>query len=70
MTSLRATERLELIHLDIYGPINPASNPSLLQMILVEKNGYISCKTSQLHFDIFRRFKVLVNKDSSCQIQS
>ncbi|CAJ2668206.1 unnamed protein product [Trifolium pratense] len=70
----RATERLQLIHSDICGPINPTSNGGSRYFItftddfsrktwtypLIEKSSALST---------FKKFKAIVEKESSCQIE-
>jgi hypothetical protein len=50
----RACQKLELVHSDICGPINPKSNGGnkyfiTFTMILLERHGHISCKISLVH---------------------
>lgn len=69
----RASRRLEWIHADICGPINPSSNGSKRYFItfiddfsrktwiyfLVEKSSAL---------DIFKKFKVMTEKEAGCEI--
>ncbi|GAU45313.1 hypothetical protein TSUD_300420 [Trifolium subterraneum] len=74
LANWRASQKLELIHSDICGPINPKSNGGNKYFItftddfsrktwtyfLLEKSGA---------FDVFKRFKALVEKESGCVIK-
>jgi len=74
MESWRATKKLELIDSDICGPINPTSNAGSRYFITFiddysRKTWIYLLQDKSSAFDIFRRFKALVEKESNCQIQ-
>jgi hypothetical protein len=71
----RASEKLELVHSDICGPINPTSNGGNRYFITFTDD--FSRKTwtypiieKSSAFEIFKKFKALVEKESNCQIQA
>ena len=70
----RATEKLQLVHSDICGPINPTSNGGSRYFITFTDDFSRKTWTYPLieksnAFDMFRKFKALVEKESKCQIQ-
>ena len=65
-SSSRAKKQLELIHADVCGPIKQTS---------LGKNKYFLnpkyfLKQKSEAFDVFKKFKVVVEKDSSLQIKA
>jgi transposase InsO family protein len=71
----RASEKLELVHSDICGPINHTSNGGNRYFITFTDD--FSRKTwtypiieKSSAFEIFKKFKALVEKESNCQIQA
>ncbi|CAJ2659262.1 unnamed protein product [Trifolium pratense] len=70
----RANERLELVHSDICGPINPTSNGGNRYFITFtddfsRKTWIYFLKEKSSALDTFKTFKVLVEKESGCAIQ-
>ncbi|KAK2412918.1 hypothetical protein QL285_048063 [Trifolium repens] len=70
----RATEKLQLIHSDICGPINPSSNGGRRYFITFtddfsRKTWVYIMKEKSEAFDIFKNFKALVENESRCKIQ-
>jgi hypothetical protein len=73
-TSWRAATKLELIHSDICGPINPSSNGGNRYFItftddLTRKTWTYPLKDKASAFECFKRFKALVEKESNCAPQ-
>ncbi|MCI09010.1 ubiquitin carboxyl-terminal hydrolase [Trifolium medium] len=73
-SSWRASIKLELIHSDICGPINPSSNGGCRYFITFTDDYSIKTWTYPLKvkssaFEVFKRFKALVEKESSHQIK-
>ncbi|GAU26636.1 hypothetical protein TSUD_102440 [Trifolium subterraneum] len=73
-TSWRATTKLELIHSDICGPINPTSNGGNRYFItftddLTRKTWTYPLKDKASAFECFKKFKALVEKESNCAIK-
>jgi hypothetical protein len=71
----RATEKLQLIHSDICGPINPSSNGGRRYFITFtddysRKTWVYLMKEKSEAFEIFKNFKVLVENESGCMILS
>jgi transposase InsO family protein len=70
----RAAEKLELIHSDICGPINPKSKAGSRYFITFTDDFsrktwvYFLLEKSQA-FETFKKFKALVEKESKCVIQ-
>ncbi|MCH81754.1 retrovirus-related pol polyprotein from transposon tnt 1-94, partial [Trifolium medium] len=70
----RASEKLELVHSDICGPINPKSNGGNRYFITFtddfsRKTWIYFLKEKSSALDTFKIFKVLVEKESGCVIQ-
>jgi transposase InsO family protein len=70
----RATMKLELVHSDVCGPINPESNAGNRYFITFtddfsRKTWTYFLKDKSSVFDVFKRFKALVERESSCLIQ-
>jgi hypothetical protein len=70
----RATVKLELVHSDVCGPINPESNAGNRYFITFtddfsRKTWTYFLKDKSSVFDVFKRFKALVERESSCLIQ-
>jgi hypothetical protein len=70
----RATKKLELVHSDICGPINPQSNGGNRYFITFTDDYTRKTWIYFLHeksgaFDVFKQFKSLVETESSCLIQ-
>jgi transposase InsO family protein len=70
----RATMKLELIHSDICGPINPKSNAGSRYFITFtddfsRKTWVYFLQEKSNAFETFKKFKALVEKESSCLIQ-
>lgn len=70
----RATMKLELIHSDVCGPINPQSNGGNTYFITFTDDFSRKTWVYFLHdkasvFDIFKKFKVAVEGESGCRIQ-
>jgi transposase InsO family protein len=70
----RASEKLELVHSDICGPINPSSNGGCRYFITFtddysRKTWTYPLKDKSSAFDVFERFKALVEKQSGCMIK-
>jgi hypothetical protein len=70
----RASMKLELIHSDICGPISPQSNGGNRYFATFtddysRKTWIYLLKEKSAVFDVFKRFKSLVEKESSCSIQ-
>jgi transposase InsO family protein len=70
----RASQKLELVHSDICGPINPKSNGGNRYFITFTDDYsrqtwtyFLQDKSSA--FDVFKKFKSLVEKESGCVIQ-
>ncbi|MCH81218.1 retrovirus-related pol polyprotein from transposon tnt 1-94, partial [Trifolium medium] len=73
-TSWIASAKLELIHSDICGPINPSSNGGCRYFITFtddfsRKTWSSPLKEKSSAFEIFKRFKALVEKESNNQIK-
>ncbi|PNX86713.1 copia-type polyprotein, partial [Trifolium pratense] len=73
-TSWRASNKLELIHSDICGPINPSSNGGCKYFITFtddfsRKTWTYPLKDNSSAFEVFRKFKALVEKESNHQIK-
>ncbi|GAU44223.1 hypothetical protein TSUD_399870 [Trifolium subterraneum] len=73
-TSWRAATKLELIHLDICGPINPTSNGGNRYFIaftddLTKKTWTYPLKDKESAFECFKMFKALVEKESNCAVK-
>lgn len=70
----RATERLELIHADLCGPISPASNTGKKYVFCLTDDysrkvwAYILSDKSEA-FDFFKIFKIFVEKETSLSIK-
>ncbi|CAJ2671832.1 unnamed protein product [Trifolium pratense] len=69
----RATKKLELVHSDICGPINPASNGGNKYFItftddFTRKTWVDILQNKASAFESFKRFKAVAEKESSCQI--
>ncbi|PNY02870.1 copia-type polyprotein [Trifolium pratense] len=74
-TNWRASEKLQLVHSDICGPINSASNGGSRHFI--NFTGDFSRRTWTYPlaakfnaFETFKKFKALVEKESNCNIQT
>ncbi|PNY01730.1 copia-type polyprotein, partial [Trifolium pratense] len=70
----RASLKLELVHSDICGPINPKSNGGNMYFItftddLTRKTWIYLLKEKSSSLEIFKQFKAMVEKESSCSIQ-
>jgi hypothetical protein len=70
----RASEKLQLVHSDICGPINPISNGGKRYFITFtddycRKTWVYLMKEKSEAFEIFKIFKALVENDSGCMIQ-
>ncbi|GAU47763.1 hypothetical protein TSUD_193000 [Trifolium subterraneum] len=70
----RASQKLELVHSDICGPINPKSNGGNRYFITFTDDYSRKTWTYFLHekssaIDVFKRFKALVEKESGCLVQ-
>jgi transposase InsO family protein len=70
----RAYEKLELVHSDICGPINPSSNGGCRYFITFiddysRKTWTYPLKDKSSVFEVFQRFRTLVEKQSSCVIK-
>jgi hypothetical protein len=70
----RASAKLELVHTDICGPINPQSNGGNRYFItftddLTRKTWIYLMKEKSSALDLFKKFKVLVENESGCVIQ-
>ncbi|CAJ2648156.1 unnamed protein product [Trifolium pratense] len=70
----RASKKLELVHSDICGPINPQSNGGNRYFITFtddysRKTWTYFLQEKSSAFDVFKRFKSLVENESSCSIQ-
>ncbi|CAJ2654967.1 unnamed protein product [Trifolium pratense] len=73
-TSWRASNKLELTHSDICGPINPSSNGGCRYFITFtddfsRKTWTYPLKDKSSALEVFRRFKALVEKESNHQIK-
>ncbi|MCH80374.1 copia-type polyprotein, partial [Trifolium medium] len=71
----RATAKLQLVHSDICGPINPTSNGGKRYFITFtddysRKTWVNFLKEKSDAFDSFKNFKVMVEKESNCMIQT
>jgi transposase InsO family protein len=71
----RSSEKLELVHSDICGPITPHSNGGNRYFVTFtddysRKTWSYLLKEKSSVFDVFKRFKSLVEKESSCSIKS
>ncbi|GAU46899.1 hypothetical protein TSUD_296780 [Trifolium subterraneum] len=69
-TSWRASEKLELIHSDICGPINPSSNGGCRYFITFiddysRKTWTYPLKEKSSAFEVFKRYKALIEKESN-----
>ncbi|CAJ2629918.1 unnamed protein product [Trifolium pratense] len=69
----RATKQLELVHSDICGPITPQSNGGNRYFITFtddfsRKTWTYVLKDKSSAFDEFKKFKMLVEKESKCEI--
>ncbi|GAU13723.1 hypothetical protein TSUD_348270 [Trifolium subterraneum] len=72
--SWRATSKLELVHSDICGPINPTSNGGSKYFItftddVTRKTWTYPLKDKASAFDCFKKFKALIEKESDCTIK-
>ncbi|PNX62933.1 retrovirus-related Pol polyprotein from transposon TNT 1-94, partial [Trifolium pratense] len=72
--SWRASNKLELIHSDICGPINPSSNGGCRYFITFtddfsRKIWTYPLKDKSSAFEVFKKFKALVEKESNHQIK-
>ncbi|CAJ2642245.1 unnamed protein product [Trifolium pratense] len=72
--SWRVSSKLELIHSDICGPINPSSNGGCRYFITFtddfsRKTWTYPLKDKSSAFEVFRKFKALVEKESDHQIK-
>jgi hypothetical protein len=70
----RASKKLELVHSDICGPINPQSNGGNRYFITFtddysRKTWSYFLQEKSGAFDMFKRFKSLVENESSCSIR-
>ena len=70
----RATMKLELIHIDVRGPINPQSNGGNRYLITFtddfsRKIWVYFLKDKASSFEVFKKFKALVEMESGCKIQ-
>jgi transposase InsO family protein len=70
----RASQKLELVHSDICGPINPKSNGGNRYFITFtddysRKTWTYFLQDKSSAFDVFKKFKSLVEKESGCVIQ-
>ncbi|GAU36545.1 hypothetical protein TSUD_277510 [Trifolium subterraneum] len=70
----RASVKLDLVHSDICGPINPTSNGGNRYFItftddLTRKTWVYFLKEKSSAFDTFNNFKILVEKESGCVVQ-
>ncbi|PNX99782.1 copia-type polyprotein [Trifolium pratense] len=70
----RASKKLELVHSDICGPINPQSNGGNRYFItfiddFTKKTWIYFLQKKSSAFDVFKKFKSLVENESSCLIQ-
>ncbi|CAJ2658384.1 unnamed protein product [Trifolium pratense] len=70
----RASEKLELVHSDICGPLNPKSNGGNRYFItftddLTRKTWTYFMQEKSSAFELFKRFKSLVEKESGCLIK-
>ncbi|CAJ2653193.1 unnamed protein product [Trifolium pratense] len=70
----RASSKLELVHSDICGPINPKSNSGNRYFItftndLTRKTWIYLLKEKSSSLETFKQFKAMVEKESSCSIQ-
>jgi transposase InsO family protein len=70
----RASAKLELVHSDICGPINPQSNSGNRYFMTFtddysRKTWVYLLKEKSAAFEIFKNFKALVEKESGCSIQ-
>ncbi|GAU49517.1 hypothetical protein TSUD_300440 [Trifolium subterraneum] len=73
-TSWRETSKLELIHSDICGSINPTSNGGSKYFItftddLTRKTWTYPLKDKASAFECFKKFKALVEKESDCLVK-
>jgi hypothetical protein len=73
-TNWRASSKLELVHSDICGPLNPTSNGGNRYFItftddLTRKTWIYFMKEKSSALDLFKKFKVLVENESGCVIQ-
>jgi hypothetical protein len=69
----RASHKLQLVHSDICGPIKPESNGGNRYFItftddFTRKTWTYFLQEKSAAFDIFKKFKSLVEKESSCAI--
>jgi transposase InsO family protein len=70
----RANQKLELIHSDVCGPINPQSNGGNRYFITFtddfsRKTWVYFLQDKSSVFEVFKRFKMLVENESGCLIQ-
>jgi transposase InsO family protein len=70
----RASAKLELVHSDICGPINPQSNGGNMYFMTFtddysRKTWVYLLKEKSAAFETFKNFKALVEKESGCSIQ-
>jgi transposase InsO family protein len=70
----RSSVKLELVHSDICGPISPQLNGGNMYFVTFiddysRKTWSYLLKEKSALFDVFKRFKSLVEKESSCSIQ-
>jgi transposase InsO family protein len=70
----RASVKLELVHSDICGPIKPESNAKNRYFItftddFTRRTWVYFLKEKSGAFDVFKRFKALVERESNCLIQ-
>jgi hypothetical protein len=70
----RASEKLECVHSDICGPINPTSNGGCRYFITFtddysRRTWTYPLKDKASAFEVFQRFKSLVEKQSGCMIK-
>ncbi|KAD3068893.1 hypothetical protein E3N88_36773 [Mikania micrantha] len=71
----RSTEKLELIHTDLCGPITPASQSGKRYVLvfiddLTRKTWVYLLQFKHESFDAFKRFKVAVENESGCKIKA
>jgi hypothetical protein len=70
----RASQKLELVHSDICGPINPKSNGGNRYFITFtddysRKTWTYFLQDKSSAFEVFKKFKSLVEKESGCEIK-
>jgi hypothetical protein len=70
----RASQKLELVHSNICGPINPKSNAGNMYFITFtddysRKTWTYFLQDKSSAFEVFKKFKSLVEKESGCEIK-